>query len=298
MHIGKLNFGCALLISCGTLLGIGCSDDDDGSTPSQDAGTQADAATGTDASSTGTDASSTGTDAGSTGTDAAVADTGTAGNGYQFCQEECAEDDDCMVGGTDIGFTCNSGRCTRAVAGCTEDASCVAQANGWFYPSAGTTPCAADADCPGQVCVEGGYCATAPSQYLACTTLSMIEVTIKAIDGTTDVTVCGRANTDDAVCDGGTCRNPCNGDEDCSSAQYPTCNAGTGTCVCADSPDSCAGATIGGTVCQASGVCGCSADADCLGAGFDTCYSGICGCGDATACTNALAFSGTTHVCE
>lgn len=304
----KLNLGCALLIACGTFVGIGCSDDDDQETPSTvDAGTQpdaaqtADAAQETDAAQGTTDAGSGSADTGAGEDDAAVADSGTGGGDFHFCQEECAEDDDCMVGGANVGFTCTSGRCTASTtppAGCTEDAFCVAQANGWIYPSGGSTPCTADTDCPGMVCIDGGYCALAPSQYVACTTYSKIEVTVKAIDGTTDVTVCGSTNTDDAVCESGICRNPCNEDGDCLSPYQPSCNTSTGMCVCTDSPDSCADAPVGGTVCLSSGACGCSADADCTGAGFDTCYSGACGCGDASVCTATLVFSGTSHVCE
>lgn len=249
--------------------------------------------------------------------DSGGADTGVVVTGT-FCAEECTDAADCEIDGMNVvGFVCTDGRCVLpASAGCTEDEECVAQLSGWtradsdgdFVPDA---PCTADgpalaATCDdgevccttGQVCLEGGYCASPADGVVSCATLTLDEVDATGIEGDA-VTVCGRDSAADATCEaGGVCRNPCEGNADCAGDVFPTCNTTTGNCECEESPNSCAGATVGGTVCQANGTCGCVENDDCMGDGFDTCYDGVCGCGDASSCPTTMAFDGTTVVCE
>ncbi len=243
-------------------------------------------------------------------------DAGGGGSSAQFCQEECSVDGDCQIGGMDRGFTCSAGRCVGSAAGCSANAECVALFNGWlqgdsdgdFMPDApctadGVTPpatCAAGEVCciTGMVCVAGGYCASPDSGPADCATLSRDVVMVAPIGGGADIAVCGDASASDATCDAGACRNPCASDADCVGDVYPTCDTGSGNCVCSDSPDSCAGNTVGGTVCQSNGTCGCAADADCMGTGQDQCYDGVCGCAAAASCPTMTAFDGTSYVCE
>jgi hypothetical protein len=245
-------------------------------------------------------------------------DTG-GGGGGTFCAEECTDAADCEIDGMNtLGFVCTDGRCTLpSSAGCSEDAECVAQLSGWsqvdsddpdFLPD---TPCTADgptlpATCAdgevccatGQVCLEGGFCASPADGVVSCETLTRDEVEATGIGGDS-VMVCGDESAADATCEsGGVCRNPCEADADCAGDVFPTCNTTTGNCECEQSPNSCAGNPVGGTVCQANGTCGCAENDDCMGDGFDTCYDGVCGCSDASVCSDTMAFDGTTIVCE
>ncbi len=261
------------------------------------------------------------TDAGNSDSGGSTQDSGNtpdAGGGTTatFCAEECTTAADCEIGGANTaGFTCTGGRCVVPATGCTANAECVAQFSGWiradsdgdFLPDA---PCTADgvtfpATCEdgevccitGQICLEGGFCASPAGGAVSCTTLTLDDVEATSISGES-VTVCGRESATDATCEAGTCRNPCSANADCAGDVYPTCNTTTGNCECAVSPNSCAGNTVGGTVCQANGTCGCAEDNDCMGQGFNTCHDGVCGCSNAGACSDTKTFDGTTIVCE
>src|SRR5688572_6963752 len=62
---------------------------------------------------------------------------GDDGGGAMVCQFTCAADEDCLVGGTDIGFLCVDGQCsTPEPEPCAGDESCVATLSGW-----GAVPC-------------------------------------------------------------------------------------------------------------------------------------------------------------
>ncbi|MEO1232591.1 MAG: hypothetical protein AAFZ18_27215 [Myxococcota bacterium] len=313
-----------------------CSDDEttsasgDGGAPAADSGGSAasdvgasdtGASSGEDASAGGdggqTADAGEGEDAGST-TDAGVRDAGGGGSSLLFCQEACTQDADCQV--MSVGSaSCVNQRCVldSNPLNCTTNPECVAFFAGWtlvdtdgdFLPDA---PCTADGPLPtasclpgevccalGSVCVEGGRCALAPSEFVTCEALQQREVRVARVNGGPEVTVCAPAGAVDAVCDMGTCRNPCARNSDCLSPSQPVCDTATGDCHCAPGAnDSCAANTVGGTVCQASGQCGCGQDSECTGPGFDTCYSGFCGCASVASCPAMTVFDGTRFVCE
>lgn len=219
---------------------------------------------------------------------------GGGGDG-QFCQEQCAQDSDCTIGGMDMGYKCVDARCQMDVAGCTSDQQCTAQYSGWSF-----VPCAAQADCDltMQICVDlgGGMggCATPPSDFFMCETAMLVEVEVATIDGMT-ATVCGAEGW---VCQDSVCTNPCEADAECANlAGHPTCNTGSGVCECSSDAD-CAGSGIDGYAVCINGKCGCGADSDCVGANSDTCYDGSCGCSAVEVCTGPNSFGGTTKVCE
>lgn len=249
---------------------------------------------GTDGSSSATATDTAGTDSPtSTPTSDPTADP-TAGPAGSFCQEECSVDADCMEMGMDLGFTCSEGRCTSDSGKCTGDIDCQVQLSGWV------TTCAAQAECPGQVCIDigggQGRCATPPSDFIMCETLMQKEIQAPPIEGGADVTVC--ANTD-YTCKDSVCQNPCESDTDCSMLPgFPHCDTGTGACQCTSDEDCKATNSPVSSVCH-DGFCGCGKDEDCAGAtNADVCTaSGFCGCSDATVCTTK-AFEGTKLVCE
>jgi hypothetical protein len=231
-----------------------------------------------------------------------------------FCAEHCAADGDCTLMGMDLGYTCKEGVCA---GGCTDDASCVVQFSGWI------TDCAAQAECPGQVCIDigggVGKCATPPSDFVMCEAFMQVEVMFPAIEGGMDLTVC--ANTSYTCnADSGQCENPCNDNTECMlNVAHPSCNTDTGICECTADSD-CMGAMLpgyvkcnagvcgcgadadcagvaSGTKCTAQGFCGCASDAECTAANGDTCYDGLCGCSSDATCT-AKVFDGTSQMCE
>lgn len=244
---------------------------------------------------------------------------GGSGNS-DFCQEECAQDSDCTINGSDLNYVCDmsSKRCTIEVDGCSFDSECQAQYSGWV------TACTSAMDCPGQVCVDpdedgSGLCATAPSEFVDCTTFSQSEVTVKDIDGADTVVcantraVCNSATsacelrcTEDAhcesdyrgnVCDTGTGQCKCNDNSNCTFDGFSTCGANS-TCGCGSDAD-CADNPVG-TKCYDTGFCGCAQDSECADSSAgDVCNtnSGACTCSSASACT-MKSFDGTTSVCE
>lgn len=292
----------ATIALCTAALMLACDDDD----------SDTDGGAGTDGGSN-VDGGGGGSDGGG-GTDGGT--TEVAGN---FCQEECSDNEDCTIGGSDTGFTCDtaSSRCVSSAAtGCTDDDECVIIQSRWALADTdgdfvGDAPCTADgpeggADCAagevccitGQVCVEPGGCATPAGGAVACSTLTLAEIAVAPIGGGDDIMVCGTENADDATCnDAGACENPCNVDDDCSEL-LPSCNTTTGQCECTTTPsDSCADATAGGTVCI-DGTCGCEDNDDCEGDTTDECFDGVCGCSAASVCPSTTTFDGTTAVCE
>jgi hypothetical protein len=255
-----------------------------------------------------TDPSSTPTDPSTDPTADPTGDDGT------FCQEECAADGDCTLGGTDIGFKCVDGRCA---GGCADDNACIQMFSGWV------TDCVDQAGCPGQACIDigggVGKCATAPSDFLMCDAIMQDEVMLPPIEGGAEIAVC--ANTD-FTCSDGQCVNPCEADADCMLfGGQTTCDTGTGQCVCGDdaacaafNPDTptCTAAGFCGCAddsnctadanaptCNGNNFCGCMTDDNCVAAGTgDKCFDGSCGCSAAGACMGTKAFDGTAFVCE
>jgi hypothetical protein len=225
-------------------------------------------------------------------------------------------DEDCKVGGIDLGYTCVDSTCTTP--GCESDSQCQAMFSGW-------TECTVQADCtvPGQLCVDAGgptgYCAFTPSDIVPCETLGQEEVEYPPYEGGEPQPVC--ANTS-ASCDAETmaCVSKCKADADCQSAAYPICDVESGACECGTdedclsggipgqtkctdgfcgcgSDDDCAG-NPGGSKCTAFGTCGCASDAECTAlTNSDTCYDGLCGCSSDAICTMPV-FDGTQSSCK
>ena len=180
------------------------------------------------------------------------------------CTEECTADGDCSVGGNDVGFTCQDGRCKQ----CMQDSECLVKSSGWV------TDCTDNAGCPNQACIDigggAGKCAITPSDALKCDSFSMKELMMPALDGSGDVTVCGNPDT---KCTRGLC------------LATSTTNA-----KCPDTPCPANSECVDGT-------CRCSNDDACMG--FGKCQaSGVCGCADVADCTANKVFGGTTQVCS
>ncbi|HEY0134246.1 MAG TPA: hypothetical protein VGB85_09205 [Nannocystis sp.] len=216
----------------------------------------------------------------------------TAGDGGQFCQESCAADADCTIGGA-AGFTCVDSRCHSSAPACTDEA-CRATFSNWVKV------CATQAECPGQACINigggAGRCALVPSDLVMCAMFMQEEILMPVIEGGMDIGVC--ANTE-YVCKDGSCQDPCEDNLSCvTAAGHPQCNVGTGTCECTTDAD-CMNANKPGYAKCNAGVCGCGTDADCAGASnADVCTKdGYCGCSSAAVCTTK-AFDGTIPVCE
>jgi hypothetical protein len=268
-------------------------------------GTSTDPGTGTSdpmTSTNGPTSTTNGTDPTSTtnGTDPTTNGTDPTGGGgdAQFCQEECAGDADCTVGGQDIGLKCIDKRCASDIPPCTANEQCQAQFSGWF------TECQDDTACEAllQVCIDigdpnAGRCATPPSDVIMCETLMQSEITAKKFMDGSDVQVC--ANTSSECHPDGYCFDPCESNTDCEMiAGLPMCNVGTGACECA-SDDDCKNSGVDGWAVCNNGVCGCGSDADCAGSdNADKCYDGACGCSDVAVCQADPVFDGTTKVCE
>jgi hypothetical protein len=210
------------------------------------------------------------------------------------CLERCEDDADCYVGGEPSAFACEDNRCLgETSSNCTSDEDCIPIFSGWYYT------CNTTDDCSGQVCIDigeaEGRCATAPTEYVACADIDMVEIEMPLNDGTGNVIVCARLDTE--CNEDGYCFDPCEVDADCEYYPgMPVCETSTGRCICT-SDGHCAGAT-GVSVCV-DGYCLCANDQDCLELpAADTCYDGYCGCSDVSICTTEPTFDGTTWACE
>lgn len=198
-----------------------------------------------------------------------------------FCIHQCGADEDCTIGGMDVGLTCVDGLCTGESTGCTDDLECQAQFSGWIMPcTAGGGEC----DALMQVCVDvggEGLCATPPSEFIDCATLMQDEIMTTDIDGA-DVTVCGNST---AACGAeGFCFDPCTEDADCVSEAYPVCNTTSGLCECGDDSH-CETLDVPQATTCVEGACGCADDQGCVDGGAgDVCNSGACGCSGDDAC--------------
>jgi hypothetical protein len=206
----------------------------------------------------------------------------------------CSSDADCMVGGTDLDWICIDNQCGLSPL-CTSDDECVATESGWVSGQ----PCTAGGgECEAimQVCldIDGGHCATAPSDSLGCEELHMVEMIVPDIDGN-DATVCGKP---DAVCtERGVCFSPCTSNEECSTV-YPSCNLGTGLCECTSDAD-CQNAMFPASSVCISGACGCGSDQECLDSSLgDMCVDGHCRCSSDQACGESpIPFDGGVYSC-
>ncbi|MDC0672659.1 hypothetical protein [Nannocystis radixulma] len=267
-------------------------------TDDTDAGTATEAGTDTAASDTAaTDTAATETTVAPTTTmppPTTTEDPTGAGSG-QFCQEACAGDADCLIGGVDMGYTCQDNRCQNAASKCSADTQCNALFSGWVMD------CAAQADCMmGYACVDigdgVGKCAITPSDFIMCETLTMEEMMLDAIEGGMQITVCGKTG---AKCDNEVCIDPCEANTDCpAQGGHPMCNVDTGRCECGSDADCAATGLSQFAVCN-NGVCGCGQDSDCAGTMYsDKCFEGSCGCSSVDVCANPNVFDGTMKACE
>jgi len=286
----------ALALACG-LVAFACADDKGESGGASTASTPS-ATEATAGSSTGPTTSTSTADP-TTSTTSSTDESGSSGtstgapDGPGYCQEVCQADANCTMAGVGVGFICQGARCINTAGACLADSQCWAASTGW------TTPCASQAECPGQVCIDigggVGRCATPPSDVMPCAAVMQEAVLIRAIEGDQQITVC--ADTDQ-VCDDSVCRDPCEDDLSCAGIpSRPHCNVGTGECECT-SDEQCLNSGVAGWTRCNGGVCGCSVDKDCAGNfNTDACIDGFCGCSTAATCT-IKSFDGTTPVCE
>lgn len=271
------------------------------------------AATSTATSGASADASTSGDTSGASTSGDASASAGTTGSpgtggGSGFCREQCAADEDCLVGGQDDGHRCKSGRCYPNVETyapfCLEDEICaLGMFNGGFL-------CNNTDDCSGvYVCaaVDGyprpGVCARPVDAMGECPSPAYIKAS-KPLVGGGEATLC----TLDSTCKpepgistimGCTVVEYCVSNDECATAGEivgtPTCDA-QHQCVCTDDAECAAIANAPHCI---AGTCGCLEDRECPGTpGADTCVDGRCGCGSARTCPADKKFDGTEIVCE
>jgi hypothetical protein len=282
-----------------------------GSSNNGDGGSHADASLGTDAQAHGDGGGGLDGTAGMDGSTASVKE----------CQEQCAQDSDCMAMSMTQPFVyhCSGMRCVPHI--CTTDNDCDALFSGW------TQLCTTGAECPGGAmfadCIDvgdpmHGRCGFPPTPQVTCAQRNQSD-TMKQVFNMPGmmVTVCGASgyscsnntcahhcgtSADCAsypttkFCNNSVCTAGCMADGDCSAmGPYPSCNTASHQCVC--TMNSCSSLPHA-PVCQASGVCGCNADTQCMSMSTDACMSGFCGCSSATVCRGTKANPGTTWVCQ
>lgn len=255
-----------------------------------------DSMSATGESTGGTDSGSmTGSSTGAPTTDDPTTNDPTGGGpGVNLCRETCQSDADCHIAGEPVGYACKQGLCTADVpsGNCGDDFDCQVLLSGW------ATPCASQAECPNQFCIDigggVGRCAFGPNDVIDCATLQQVEIQMPPIEGGPDITVCSNL---DWACIDSYCQNPCKVDADCALYPgLPRCNAATGRCECSSDADCASSGTPGFTACKTT-FCGCAGDDACTTANTDTCYDGICGCSSSAVCTSK-AFDGTQIACE
>jgi len=202
--------------------------------------------------------------------------------GTNQCFERCDEDGDCLQ-----GYRCTEHRCwLDGSLDCINDTDCVAVHSGWV------TPCDGADHCPDQACITFGVrgrCATR-ADIIPCETLDLDTVDRREHGGGALVQICAKLG---AYCgfDGKCAQKPCETDEDCIAAAYPSCNLDTGRCVC--TPTSC---TYNASECIA-GTCRCTRDEDCSGGPHDACIDGVCGCSSVDVCPADTVHLHTTPIC-
>ncbi|MFB6352157.1 MAG: hypothetical protein ABEN55_23170 [Bradymonadaceae bacterium] len=212
------------------------------------------------------------------------------------CQQHCQRAADC---GEAQNWQCVEGFCQvapMAEGRCQRDRECWAKFSGWQQDDCQTTETDNDDNgnndngnndngnndpddgcVRGDVCILVGnvtYCAPAAPTRGACPVGTSYGAELA--DGSGRVAVCANQQ---ARCEEGTCRDPCDSDADCGGER--TCDASTGRCLCTADSD-CAGELV----CETnSGQCICENDADCTREGYGKCYDGTCGCADDAACS-------------
>ncbi len=216
------------------------------------------------------------------------------------CGEACKSDQDCRIGGSDYGFSCNPGshRCETLGFPCAESIECLPAASSWLLD------CASDADCfyfSDDVCVSVagfGKCARlAPGGALeasGCEWPTADAVLLPKRAGGSAV-VCADAGQ---RCDAGACVPACHSNADCTpNRNGSVCDTESGACRCAKDED-CGGPGVSRCN-QASGSCECATATDCKElSSSDVCVAGRCGCSSVAACDSDRTFSGTQLVCE
>ena len=276
-----------------TVLACGGSPSSTETGSSETSAPQSDACTTATSTMTPTTGATGGATTGTTG-DATAGSTSmpTTGepDGAMFCEERCTVDADCAISGDNSGLSCKDNRCVDDP--CLADQDCLF--NGVFL----LRKCAAQADCEMSVCVDAGdgvgRCAEVADGSQNCQGLGGSEAIYPPIEGGAPVAVCVFP---EYVCRDGECDNPCESDDDCFLIIQPTCDVGTGECICKSDADCQAVPGSDRPLCIA-GRCGCASDTDCVGGDTDRCYDGRCGCSSEAACTFSALFDGTTVVCE
>jgi len=189
----------------------------------------------------------------------------------EVCQKTCQQAADC---GRAQNWQCVAGFCRVAPLAegrCQHDRQCWAKFSGWRESG-----CAHDSCHGGEACIQVGnatYCAPEAPTQGTCPVGTTYDA--ERADGSGRVDVCANQQ---ARCEQGTCRDPCDSDADCGADR--TCDTSTGRCLCTQDSD-CAG----DLVCESSsGKCICENDQHCTREGYETCHGGTCGCADDAAC--------------
>ena len=200
------------------------------------------------------------------------------GGAPAHCGVACAVDGDCGA-----NEACLLGSCAARPAPCTTDDACTTSLSGWV------TACAANSDCPGQVCfdnggagvcafLEGAGCAVgAPlaGQDIAGAAVSVCANAGKCVNNNICLEACSTdPDCTTGKCDvaAGFCQFDCVTSADCTGAQS----------VCVD-----IGAVTGVAGFNGLNACGCADDTECTTASQDVCHEGLCSCSSDAVCTNA-----------
>ncbi len=279
------------VVSALVLVGFGCGGQ--GGSNDTTAGTQADSEMTSTSTSTTTTTTTPTTGATADATTGTTMEPTTGGpDKGMFCAEQCMVEADCLYLGVDVYYSCKDNLCVRDA--CVTDSDCVIPESLW------SDECAVQADCGGigYACIDigggVGRCAGVPQPDFACDDLGFAEVMYPPIEGGDLVVVCAEL---DYLCKDGSCRDPCESDDDCFLKYAPFCNKDTGRCSCRSDAD-CQIPGLSLNVCI-DGRCGCATDADCVAddPSTDRCYEGTCGCSSAAVCDEPI-FDGATVVCQ
>lgn len=218
--------------------------------------------------------------------DNAVPNHGNGGeSGIGSCQVPCDDAEDC--GEDPSMWLCSDNTCESTtdtpVEPCRSDEYCTAQLSGW------EATCEDAGECPDETdCIEYGderWCVQQPGEDETCEDEDHQEITVTRLEDGEETTVCGRH---DVGCDGLSCFEHCQSDDECDSPGADECRD-DGTCGCADD-DSC-NEVEGADVCLDDGSCVCDTDETCADEvdGTDVCVDHECRCSTDEVCPEGEA---------